>query len=202
VVIVARGGGSLEDLWTFNEEAVARAIAACRVPVISAVGHETDFTIADFVADLRAPTPSAAAEMVIGTRQELIERMEAIKARMAQSVRYRIAMLARGIDRRAVEGGLASVHRRLGRLAQRVDDREHRMRESVRRALTGRLRAFEAAAAKLSQLSPLGVLERGYAIVSGGHGVLRDAAAAPPGSRILVRLARGRLGAVVEENRP
>jgi exodeoxyribonuclease VII large subunit len=202
VVIMARGGGSLEDLWTFNEEAVARAIAACRVPVISAVGHETDFTIADFVADLRAPTPSAAAEMVICTRQELVERIEGAKARAAQLVRYRIAMLARGIDRRAVEGGLASVHRRLGRLAQRVDDREYRMRESVRRALAGRLRAFEAAAAKLSQLSPLGVLERGYAIVSADKGVLRDAAAAPPGSRILVRLARGRLGAVVEENRP
>jgi exodeoxyribonuclease VII large subunit len=243
LVIVGRGGGSLEDLWTFNEEAVARAIAACSVPVVSAVGHETDVTIADFVADLRAPTPSAAAEMVICTREELIERLAASRSKVVQAMRYRLAMWERRLRNQGVERALGVLHRRVGRGLQRVDEQEYRLREHTRlaidtrqrarRALEDRLRRFDmrprlAAAArrlqsadtraaqtmrlqltsrrgrldrlsaKLSQLSPLKILERGYAIVSNAGGIMKDAAAAAPGSPLHIRLAKGELDAHVD----
>ena len=137
LVVVARGGGSLEDLWTFNEEAVARAIAACPVPVVSAIGHETDITIADFVADLRAPTPSAAAEMIVGSKSELLERIEAKRARLIQLVRYRLATLARRLHEQAIERATALLHRNIGRKMQRVDDNAERLRTAVRSRLAG-----------------------------------------------------------------
>jgi exodeoxyribonuclease VII large subunit len=243
LIIVGRGGGSIEDLWTFNEEAVARAIAGCAVPVVSAVGHETDTTIADFVADLRAPTPSAAAELVVPARQDLLDRAAAGRAKAAQAMRYRLAMLERRLGQQGIGRALHVLQRRLGRGLQGIDEREGRMRTRMRalldaaarrrRALQERLRRFdmrprlaadrrrmEAARAgaietmrlrlerrrgtagqlegKLSQLSPVRVLDRGYAIVWGGRGILRDPADAPPGSGIHVRLAGGDLDATVE----
>ena len=245
VVIVARGGGSLEDLWTFNEEAVARAIAACEVPVVSAIGHETDVTIADFVADLRAPTPSAAAEMIVCTRQEVLDRIAAARGKLAQAARYRLAMLTRRVDQQGIGRALSLLHRNLGRRLQRIDELEYGMRERLRATLESRARArrqlegrvarfdprprfaggrrrLEAArgaaihavrmavarrrgraeqlAAHLSQLSPLRILERGYAIVTTPEGeIVKRSAAAPPGSEIRVRLAEGRLAARVEK---
>jgi exodeoxyribonuclease VII large subunit len=242
VLIVARGGGSLEDLWTFNEEAVARAIAASRVPVVSAVGHETDVTIADFVADLRAPTPSAAAELVVPIRADLLERVAIARAKAAQALRYRLALLERRLRQQGIDRAWNILHRRIGRSLQRIDEQEYRMRERLRaliaarererRALEVRLRRFdmrprlsadrrrmeaahanaltritahlarrrrawEQLALKLSQLSPLRILERGYAIVSADGHILKDASAALPGRQIHVRLAKGELDATV-----
>jgi exodeoxyribonuclease VII large subunit len=122
VVIVARGGGSLEDLWSFNEERVARAIAASKVPVISAVGHETDFTIADFVADHRAPTPSAAAEIVICTRESLLEQIDACRLKVAQVLRYQLAVASRDLHERVGERAVTLMQRILARRIQRVDE--------------------------------------------------------------------------------
>ena len=137
IVVVARGGGSLEDLWTFNEEAVARAIAACPVPVVSAIGHETDTTIADFVADLRAPTPSAAAEMIVGAKSELLERIDAKRNRLIQLARYRLAMLARRLHEQAIGRATALLHRNIGRRMQRVDDNAERLRTAIRSRMAG-----------------------------------------------------------------
>src|SRR5579863_2844948 len=122
LVILARGGGSLEDLWTFNEEAVARAIAASAAPVVSAIGHETDVTIADFVADLRAPTPSAAAEMIVCTRQELLDRIGASRLQAGRAIHFRLAMLQRRLHEQAIDRAQALLHRSLARRIQRVDD--------------------------------------------------------------------------------
>jgi exodeoxyribonuclease VII large subunit len=245
VVILARGGGSLEDLWTFNEEAVARAIIASSVPVISAIGHETDFTIADFVADLRAATPSAAAEQVICTREQLFDQLDVFDHKLLQSVRYRLAMAARRLHQQGVERASAVLHRGIGRLQQRVDELEYRLRERIGTAavqrrkrleeLSARLRSLDlrlriAAArrrleaadavilqlvrlrltrsnarlvpliAHLTQLSPLKILERGYALVSDRAGrLVKEPADARVGSEIEVRLARGQIAARVIE---
>ena len=236
VVIVARGGGSLEDLWTFNEERVARAIVNCAVPVISAIGHETDFTIADFVADLRAPTPSAAAEMVIRTRQSLFDVLDGCTTKLTQTARLHIAMRARALHRIAVDQ--ATLHRAIGRRMQRIDEIEYRLRDLVRGSLDRRKRTLEriraglsqldvrlkfvaahrriessnakilqsirlrviAAGGKLSfldghlaQLSPLKILDRGYAIVEKDGKLVKTPEDAPTDSEVNIRIARGHL---------
>jgi exodeoxyribonuclease VII large subunit len=150
VVIVARGGGSLEDLWTFNEESVARAIAASAVPVISAVGHETDFTIADFVADLRAPTPSAAAELVIVTRQSVEDRVEGCEIKLRQAMRLHLALLARRFHALAVDQ--ARLHRAIGKQMQKVDELDYRLRERWRDSIGARRRVVDSLAARIAQL--------------------------------------------------
>ena len=236
VMIVARGGGSLEDLWTFNEERVARAIAASVIPVISAVGHETDFTIADFVADLRAPTPSAAAELVICTRQSVEEALTAGERKLTQAARLTMALAARRMHVLAIDR--ARLHRAIGKQMQRVDEMDYRLRERWRVVLDDRrrelstwnarlaqldvrmrfardrrrLEAYEtslmqtmrlglssaqgeltSAEAHLRQLSPLSVLQRGYAIVEREGRIVRSPADAPTGSIAAVRLASGEL---------
>jgi exodeoxyribonuclease VII large subunit len=140
LTVLARGGGSLEDLLTFNEEAVARAIAKSPIPVVSAIGHETDTTIADFVADLRAPTPSAAAEMIVRSRQEILERIEGCRQQALRAARYRIAVLARRLREQAIDRAQMVLHRGLARRTQRVDDNTERLRAAITRQLAARER--------------------------------------------------------------
>ncbi|MCX6566585.1 MAG: exodeoxyribonuclease VII large subunit [Candidatus Aminicenantes bacterium] len=149
VIIVGRGGGSIEDLWAFNEEPVARAIFACPVPVISAVGHEVDFTIADFVADIRASTPTAAAEMVVEKEEAFSERIENFRRRAEQALRYELQTRRGGVDKLARHGVFEGFQRRLWTLGQRVDELESRawdvVNEERRRIADGISRATLAA---------------------------------------------------------
>jgi exodeoxyribonuclease VII large subunit len=147
VVIVARGGGSLEDLWTFNEEPVARAIAECNVPVVSAIGHETDFTIADFVADLRAPTPSAAAELVVCTREQLLDQIEGCRRKLEQAMRWKLARARTALGEQGVDRASTLLHRKIARWQQTSDDLDYRMRDRIAskvRSERGSLQELEA----------------------------------------------------------
>jgi len=222
VLILARGGGSLEDLWAFNEEIVARGMAASKIPIITGIGHETDFTIADFVADLRAPTPSAAAELVVKSKEELKERLRALETRLAQLLRYRVLEARQRLTELLAERGWQRLEGLLREQAQRADELSTRLRQALRDAVgearqrwalaTTRLVSFDlrgavererlrlkALTGQLSQLSPLSVLERGYAIVFDEDGkIVKSSAGVRLGESIQVQLARGRLAAEVK----
>jgi exodeoxyribonuclease VII large subunit len=201
VLIVARGGGSIEDLWAFNEEVVARAIAASKIPVISAVGHQVDYTIADFVADLRAPTPSAAAELVVSKKDELAQRLDDLQARMSGAVRSRLDALIVRV------GGLER-HLRLLNPMERIR-MQRRHLTALWKDLTGwadrRLAVLngelKAAAGKLDSLSPLAILSRGYSICLRvpGHEIVKESVGLVVGDEVEVRLHRGRLHCDVRE---
>jgi exodeoxyribonuclease VII large subunit len=147
VIVIARGGGSAEDLAAFNNETLARVVAASTIPVISAIGHETDFTIIDFVADLRAPTPSAAAEMVIRSRQEIDDLSEGLRERLRRAVRYRLLMARQSLTERAQHGAFARMMDGLGRRQQKLDDLLYRLEKNVRQILQEHERRLERAAA-------------------------------------------------------
>jgi exodeoxyribonuclease VII large subunit len=147
VIVIARGGGSAEDLAAFNNETLARVVAASTIPVISAIGHETDFTIIDFVADLRAPTPSAAAEMVIRSRQEIDDLSEGLRERLRRAVRYRLLMARQSLTERAQHGAFARMMDGLGRRQQKLDDLLYRLEKNLRQILQEHERRLERAAA-------------------------------------------------------
>jgi exodeoxyribonuclease VII large subunit len=245
VIIVARGGGSIEDLAAFNNEALARIIAGSALPVISAVGHETDFTIADFVADLRAPTPSAAAELVIESKHRLAEHLAHLHQRLGKAARYRLLLARSQLNDLAQHGAFARMQDVIARRAQRLDELVYRMGSdhqrllheyrrrleiaaarvrhfdfrrslaitrtklesgtdalvrAMRSALAGQQARLKQATATLEALSPVKILERGYALVFDRSGaLLKDAAQLSPGDEVSARVARGSFTAEVKK---
>lgn len=165
-IIVGRGGGSIEDLWAFNEECVARAIFACKTPIISAVGHETDFTIADFVADFRAPTPSAAAEVSVPSIDELYRLINIYKSRMKNSVITRNETFRRTLNRLIPR----NPQDKINQLSQKLDMRIQTLEQVYRLNINYRKRSLSENAAKLDALSPLKTLNRGYSIAVNDDG--------------------------------
>ncbi len=214
VIIVGRGGGSLEDLWCFNEEAVARAVARSALPVISAVGHETDFTICDFVADLRAPTPSAAAELVVGRKEEFEQTLGQARRAMTRALRqawlearhrftaaagsyvFREPSNAARVYRQRVERlalqARHSLERGLRETQQRCDDLSLRLRHAVQMRVTTRAERLRGLERQIAAYSPLAVLQRGYSIARRADGrIIRTAADVTVGETVTTRLARG-----------
>jgi exodeoxyribonuclease VII large subunit len=204
VLIVGRGGGSLEDLWAFNEEAVARAVAGSRLPVVSAVGHEVDFTISDFVADVRAPTPSAAAEIVVPERDVLATRVRERLQRMQRSLERRMRLAREAFARLATRTFFRRPRELVDTHAQRIDELIATVAAAMRRILSVKTAHFTAAVNRLEPLSPLRTLARGYAIVTrrGSDIPLVDPAGLVAGERLDVRLAGGRVGCRVDDTDP
>jgi exodeoxyribonuclease VII large subunit len=243
VIIVARGGGSAEDLAAFNNEALARTVAASEIPIISAVGHETDFSIIDFVADLRAPTPSAAAELVIRSRQEVENHADALHDRLSRAMRYRLLMGRQALSELAQHGAFARMMELIRQRQQKLDDLTHRMELAERNLLGQMHRRWEMISAAvrhydlrlvlsgmrkelesgttalvavmrnvllqqrvrserlqtaLESLSPLAILERGYALVFDSEGkLLKDVRGLKIGDGISARVAHGEFQAAV-----
>lgn len=204
VILVVRGGGSLEDLWAFNDERVVRAVAASRIPIISGVGHETDFTLTDFAADRRAPTPSAAAELATPDRTELQERLWQVQGRLERGMTARLAAFRRQVEQwqRAL-GHLGPVARLAGS-RQRVDDLAARAETALTHRLRLERQRLAAATARLEALNPEAVLQRGYAIIAERESgrLLTAAAQAQPGQALTLRWHDGAVAARVEPPPP
>ncbi len=198
VLIVGRGGGSIEDLWAFNEEAVARAIYMSKIPVISAVGHETDFTIADFVADLRAPTPSAAAELSVPSEDELLEKLQSTKLRLQSNAKkllanYRLHLLMYA-ENRALRDGTSLIYDKQIYLDQLSKSFEN----SVANILSKKQQELEISASKLSSLSPLNTLSRGYSVTKNSNGnVIKSVTQVKQNDEISITLSDGQIEAII-----
>ncbi len=194
VIITGRGGGSIEDLWAFNDERVARAIYASDIPVISAVGHEPDVTIADFVADLRAATPSNAAELAVPDKAEMLDRLASLQKRLETAVGSRLAAERLRLKRLRERRVLQAPEAYLDELRLTLDHAADRLRSAQGALIASRRTAFAAKAAALDAMSPLKVLGRGYAIASGERGQLvRSSRDVQPGEKLRLRLKEGSL---------
>jgi exodeoxyribonuclease VII large subunit len=203
VLILARGGGSLEDLWAFNDERLARAIFASPIPIVTGIGHEIDFTIADFVADLRAPTPSAAAQLVAPDAAVWRQRLGQLLARFAAAARRALKS-----EQSRLDGLIRRLHQahpgaRLLTHSQRLDELEARLRLSLRARIAAAAARLEGAARALQAVSPLATLDRGFAVVTrvSDGALITDAAQLAVGESFDARLARGSLRAAVLERR-
>ncbi len=201
VMIVGRGGGSLEDLWAFNEEVVARAIFASKIPVISAVGHEVDFTIADFVADLRAPTPSAAAELVIPRKEDLIDLISAASGRLDNAISGKLDTLKERLDNLKESYILRQPMNYIIQSQQRIDDLIKDMSVSIGHMIDMSGGKFSRIISQLEALSPISILKRGYSITTKlPDGVIvKDALSLRAGDCVETRLGQGKFKSRVEE---
>ncbi|KUO78136.1 MAG: exodeoxyribonuclease VII large subunit [Desulfosporosinus sp. BRH_c37] len=200
VIIIGRGGGSLEELWAFNTEVVARAIAASVIPVISAVGHETDVTISDYVADLRAPTPSAAAELAVPILQDLQFYVAQLSVRLQGGMRMHIERKRQILEGIANKGPLKDPFWRIDQSRQRIDTLQMRLQECMTRFLADKNGILNLLTAKLDLLSPLAILGRGYSLTYDAEGtLLRSASQVELQEQIRIRLGEGTLSCQVLE---
>ena len=200
LIIIGRGGGSAEDLWGFNDERLARAVAASEIPVVSAVGHEVDFTICDFVADLRAATPSAAAELSLPDKEDLSRRAQSLATRLLSAQSTRLRRYRARLEQLSSAKALTSPEGVYRLRRERLEGLSKRMELSVSRHLAGKRQSLERAVAGLSALNPLGVLGRGYALVQSAEGeVIPSATRLAVGQRVTLRFSDGRAAAEVRE---
>ena len=200
LIIIGRGGGSAEDLWGFNDERLARAVAASEIPVVSAVGHEVDFTICDFVADLRAATPSAAAELSLPDKEDLYRQVKALSTRLNGAQATRLKRYRTQLDRLAAARVLTSPEAVYRLRRETVAGLEKRLNLSMSRRLTYKRQSMERMVASLSALNPLAVLSRGYALVQDGEGkVVPTVGQLSVGDRVHLRFADGSARVSVEE---
>ena len=189
VILLTRGGGSLEDMWCFNDEALARGIAASEIPVVSAVGHEIDFTIADFVADLRAPTPSAAAELLVREQQALLNSAMELEARLAKAMRNEIRSFR--LQLKGLASSLKNPKDRIVELRLRFDDWTERLASAAKRNVERKRDRVKRLEISLKALSPLQVLERGYSIAFAKGKALKSVNEIPKGTKFQIRLHDG-----------
>ncbi|QDU87342.1 Exodeoxyribonuclease 7 large subunit [Pirellulimonas nuda] len=199
VLVVGRGGGSVEDLWCFNEEVVVRALAVCEIPTVSAVGHEIDVTLSDLAADVRALTPTEAAERVVPSAEELRDRLGHHGQRLAGALRRKLELSASRLEGLKKRRPLARPHAWLEDLARGLDDCDRAAQQAVRRIADARSQRARALAGKLDSLSPLGVLGRGYSLTmdAGSGAVLRSVKQVEAGQKISTRLVDGVVQSVV-----